>query len=160
MREAEAKAAEDEEFEEAWRRLKSYSTVRNEALDWKLIEQIEIKNCANDFITNFLVTTPNMDEDLTEREETLDHGNTANVSADHDWMCDDHGAARSVEEQLVADLDEHEAHDDEIYCLNDRLLSARSRCAAVEARAIERSSDDGTYKAHSCENVTEVKKRH
>ena len=64
MREAEAKAAEDEEFEEAWRRLKSYSTVRNEALDWKLIEQIEIKNCANDFITNFLVTTPNMDEDL------------------------------------------------------------------------------------------------
>ena len=31
-KEAEASAAEDMEFEEAWRRLRSYSTVRNEAL--------------------------------------------------------------------------------------------------------------------------------
>ena len=34
-REAEARAAEDKEFEEAWRRLKSYSTVGNKALDRK-----------------------------------------------------------------------------------------------------------------------------
>ena len=100
-REAEASAAEDMEFEEAWRRLKSYSIVRNEALDWKLPEHIETTHHANDFNPNSLVTSPNMDEDLAEREETLDHGNTANVSASHGWLCDDHVAARSVEDHLV-----------------------------------------------------------
>ena len=49
------------------RRLKSYSTVRNEVLDWKLPEQIENKHHVNDFITNSFVTSPNMDEDLIER---------------------------------------------------------------------------------------------
>ena len=73
-----------------------------------------------------------MDEDLTERNETFDHDNTANVSASHDWMCDDHGTARSVEEHTLADLGVQEAHEDGIYRLNERLLSARVHCATVE----------------------------
>jgi len=113
-RDAEARAAEDKEFEEAWRRLKSYSTVENKALDRKFPEQIEIRHHTNGSITNSFVTRPNMGEDLT------DHGNTANVSANHDWLCDDHGTARSVEDHPVADLDVQEAHEDGIYRLNER----------------------------------------
>ena len=131
-REAEARTAEDKEFEEAWRRLKSYSTVGNKALDWKFPEQIENRRHPNGSIANSFVTRPNMNEDPTERKETFDHDNTANVSASHDWMCDNHGTARSVEEHTLADLDVQEAHEDEIYRLNECLLSVRAQCATVE----------------------------
>jgi len=127
-KEAEASAAEDKKFEEAWRRLKSYSTIRDKALDWKLPEQIESNRQANDFISNSFVTSPHMDGVLIEREDMLDHGSTVNVSASHDWLCDDHVTARSVEDHLVADLDVQEAHEDDIYRMNECLLSARSQC--------------------------------
>ena len=141
--EAEASAAEDKEFEEAWRRLRSYSTVRDESLDWKLPEQVETKHHANDFITNSFITSPNVGEDLTEQEEALDHCSTVNVSASHDWLCDDYGTARSVEDQLVAELDVQEAREDEIYRLNECLLSARSHCATVEEHESECPEEKG-----------------
>jgi len=136
-KEAEASAAKDMEFEEAWRRLMSYSIVRNEALDWKLPEHIETDHHANDFIPNSFVASPHVDGVLIEREEMLDHGNAANVLAGHDWMCDDYGTARSVEDHLVADLHVQDVHDDEIYRLNEYLLSARSHSATVEERESE-----------------------
>ena len=95
-------------------------------------EQVETKHHANDFITNSFITSPNVGEDLTEQEEALDHCSTVNVSASHDLMCDDHGTARSVEKHTLADLDVQEAHEDGIYRLNERLLSARVHPSTVE----------------------------
>jgi len=59
------------------------------------------------------------------------------VSASHYWMYDDHGVPRTVDEHLVAGIDVQEAHEVEIYRLNEQSLSARSHCATVEERESE-----------------------